>query len=56
MEYITRKDTEKAKLHFNKYILDNYQISIGYDTGFVEGRQYGRGYGGGQAYKEINRN
>lgn len=52
-EYYSREDAEKAMNIINNSILDNRIIRLDWDTGFEEGRQYGRGYSGCQKRDEI---
>ncbi len=53
--YYIRDDAERAISLLNNTYLDNRIIRIDWDTGFVEGRQYGRGWSGAQKRDELNR-
>ena len=48
VEYYSPDDTEAACRYLNNLRLDDRQIRLDRDPGFVEGRQYGRGKSGGQ--------
>lgn len=48
VEYYTRGDAENAMRYINGTRLDDRPIRTDWDTGFIEGRQYGRGKSGGQ--------
>ena len=48
VEYRNRRDAERAVKYLNGTKLDDREIRIDFDWGFVEGRQYGRGKTGGQ--------
>uniref|UniRef100_A0A8C4NCW7 Nuclear cap-binding protein subunit 2 n=1 Tax=Eptatretus burgeri TaxID=7764 RepID=A0A8C4NCW7_EPTBU len=48
VEYYTRADTEHAMRFINGTRLDDRIIRTDWDTGFKEGRQFGRGKTGGQ--------
>lgn len=37
----------------NNTILENRQIRVDWDTGFIDGRQFGRGYSGSQKRDEF---
>lgn len=52
MEYFTRADAEKSVFFLCDMKLDERTIRVDYDTGFEEGRQYGRGKSGGQVRDE----
>lgn len=43
-----RKDAETAVKYLSGLKLDDRPIRVDFDWGFEEGRQYGRGRGGGQ--------
>ena len=53
VEYFTREDAARAVDLLNNTILDNRVIRVDWDPGFVEGRQFGRGYSGGQKRDEF---
>ena len=53
VEYHNRKDAEKAVKYLNGTKLDDREIRIDFDWGFVEGRQFGRGKSGGQVRDEF---
>lgn len=55
VEYYTAEDTEAAIRFLNGMRLDDRQIRVDRDPGFVEGRQYGRGKSGGQVRDEYRR-
>lgn len=46
--YNTRKDAEDAVKYVGGLTLDDRPVRVDFDWGFEEGRQYGRGRGGGQ--------
>ena len=46
--YYTRADAENAVRYINGTRLDDRIIRTDWDAGFIEGRQFGRGKGGGQ--------
>ena len=48
VEYHTREDAADAVKYINGAQLDERPIRVDFDWGFQEGRQYGRGRGGGQ--------
>lgn len=48
VEYYTREDAADAVKYINGAQLDERPIRVDFDWGFQEGRQYGRGRGGGQ--------
>lgn len=52
VEYFTRADAEKSVHYLCDTKLDERTIRVDYDTGFEEGRQYGRGKSGGQVRDE----
>ena len=52
----TREAAEEASQNLNRTIVDTRRIKIDFDIGFSEGRQYGRGYTGGQVIDEFNQN
>lgn len=52
VEYFTRADAEKSVFFLCDMKLDERTIRVDYDTGFEEGRQYGRGKSGGQVRDE----
>jgi hypothetical protein len=51
--YFIREDAERALNLLNNTYLDNRIIRIDIDTGFIEGRQYGRGWSGAQKRDEL---
>ena len=51
--YFTREDAQRAINLLNKTRLDGNVIRVDFDIGFSEGRQYGRGYQGGQVRDEV---
>jgi nuclear cap-binding protein subunit 2 len=53
VEYYTIDDTEAAIRYLNGMKLDDRQVRLDRDPGFVEGRQYGRGKSGGQVRDEY---
>ncbi|XP_037106510.1 nuclear cap-binding protein subunit 2 [Syngnathus acus] len=53
VEYYTRADAENAMRFINGTRLDDRMIRTDWDTGFKEGRQYGRGKSGGQVRDEY---
>ncbi|KAF2359044.1 RNA recognition motif domain [Trinorchestia longiramus] len=53
VEYYTREDAEMCMRYINGTRLDDRIIRSDWDTGFVEGRQYGRGKTGGQVRDEY---
>uniref|UniRef100_UPI00358DFD72 nuclear cap-binding protein subunit 2 isoform X1 n=2 Tax=Myxine glutinosa TaxID=7769 RepID=UPI00358DFD72 len=53
VEYYTRADTEHAMRFINGTRLDDRIIRTDWDTGFKEGRQFGRGKTGGQVRDEY---
>ena len=54
VEYFTRADAANAQNFVNGTKLDSRIIRTDWDIGFIEGRQYGRGKGGGQVYDFHN--
>ena len=48
VEFYTHEEAQVAVQCLNRFELDDEQIRTDWDTGFEEGRQYGRGWGGGQ--------
>ncbi|VDM36769.1 unnamed protein product [Toxocara canis] len=55
VEYYYREDAEDAMRCINATRLDDRIIRTDWDTGFVEGRQYGRGKHGGQVRDEYRK-
>lgn len=53
--YFTREDAQRAVNLLNKTLLDGNVIRVDFDIGFSEGRQYGRGFQGGQVRDEIKK-
>ena len=53
VEYETRDAAELALDCFNAGKVDQRQIRIDWDFGFIWGRQYGRGRSGGQVRDEF---
>lgn len=53
VEYFTHEDSLGAVKYLNSTKLDDRIIQIDRDPGFTEGRQYGRGLGGGQKRDEF---
>ncbi|CAI0385266.1 unnamed protein product [Linum tenue] len=53
--YYSREDTEDAVKYISGTILDDRPIRVDFDWGFQEGRQWGRGRSGGQAWTVIRR-
>ncbi|KAM7388160.1 hypothetical protein PAMP_024358 [Pampus punctatissimus] len=53
VEYYTRADAEHAMRFVNGTRLDDRIIRTDWDTGFKEGRQFGRGKSGGQVRDEY---
>ena len=51
-----RQDAEIIKSTLNGMFLDSRRILIDFDLGFIEGRQYGRGFSGGQVKDEYIQN
>ena len=52
VEYFTREDAKKAIEMLNNFTVGDRRITIDFDLGFHEGREYGRGRRGGQAEEE----
>ena len=52
VEYYRRIDAEKSVKFISNTKLDERTIRVDYDTGFTDGRQYGRGRSGGQVRDE----
>ena len=53
--FYNRQDAQRAIDLLNKTLLDGNVIRVDFDIGFSEGRQYGRGYLGGQVRDEVKR-
>ncbi|XP_072897458.1 nuclear cap-binding protein subunit 2 isoform X3 [Hemitrygon akajei] len=53
VEYYTRADAEHCMRFINGTRLDDRIIRTDWDTGFREGRQFGRGKSGGQVRDEY---
>lgn len=53
VEYMTKESALFAVNALNMCLLDNRQIRVDWDTGFEEGRQYGRGISGSQKRDEL---
>ena len=53
VEYYDRKDAQACVHYINGARLDDRVIRVDWDAGFKEGRQYGRGKGGGQVRDEY---
>ncbi len=53
VEYFIRDEAANAIDQLNNSYLDNRQIRVDWDMGFVEGRQYGRGFSGAQKRDEL---
>jgi len=51
--YFSREDAERAIRLISNTYLDNRIIRVDLDPGFVDGRQFGRGYSGGQKRDEL---
>lgn len=56
IEYYTKEDSEKAINLLDRSELDGREIRVDKDCGFEEGRQYGRGFQGGQKRDEFFKN
>lgn len=56
VEYESHRDSLHAVRYLQDTVLDDREISIDLDSGFVEGRQYGRGYFGGQIQDQDRTN
>ena len=52
--YFAREDAEQAIRLLNGSKIDGNIIRVDFDIGFTEGRQYGRGYRGGQVRDEVS--
>ena len=48
VEFHSREDAGDAVKYINGATLDERPIRVDFDWGFLEGRQFGRGRGGGQ--------
>ena len=55
VEYYTRADAESCMRYVNSTRLDDRLIRTDWDAGFAEGRQFGRGKGGGQVRDEYRK-
>ena len=55
VEYHNRNDAERAVKYLNGTKLDDREIRIDFDGGFLEGRQLGWGWGWGTAFHVTNR-
>ncbi|CAB3977790.1 nuclear cap-binding subunit 2-like [Paramuricea clavata] len=53
VEYYEHEDAENATRYINGTRLDDRIIRTDWDTGFIEGRQFGRGKSGGQIRDEY---
>ena len=53
VEYETRSSAEACVRYLNGTTLDDREIRIDFDWGFVEGREFGRGKSGGQVRDEY---
>ncbi|CAG2107335.1 unnamed protein product, partial [Medioppia subpectinata] len=53
VEYLSREDGLNAMRYVNGTRLDDRIVRTDWDTGFIEGRQYGRGKSGGQVRDEY---
>lgn len=53
--YHTREDAQRAVNLLNQTTLDGNVIRVDFDIGFSEGRQFGRGFLGGQVRDEVKR-
>jgi len=53
VEYQSRESATNAMRYVNGTRLDDRIIRTDWDTGFIEGRQYGRGKSGGQVRDEY---
>jgi hypothetical protein len=51
--YLLREDAERAVNTLNKTMLDLRSIRVDWDTGFEEGRQFGRGWSGAQRRDDM---
>lgn len=54
-EYKSREDAVVAHRQLNGFELHGRLLKADFDIGFKEGRQYGRGFEGGQVMDEIER-
>lgn len=54
VEYCVKEDATRAVNTLNNTMLDNRSIRADWDTGFEEGRQYGRGWSGAQKRDDIS--
>eukprot|EP01080_Neovahlkampfia_damariscottae_P001428 gene1428-12047_t len=55
VEYFERQNVLDAVKYFNGAKIDNRIIHVAIDFGFYEGRQYGRGKGGGAKREEVQK-
>ena len=55
VEYADNGSAKRAVNFLNSSILDSREIRVDWDTGFTEGRQYGRGRNGGQKRDEYKK-
>ena len=55
VEYLDKESAYIAVVSLDHTILDGRTIRVDWDTGFEEGRQYGRGHFGGQKRDELNK-
>ncbi len=53
VEYFFRAEAENAVNLLNNTVLENRPIRVDWDTGFIEGRQFGRGLTGSQKRDEM---
>ena len=53
IEFYTREQAENAVNYYKGFFIDGQKIKLDYDIGFSEGRQFGRGYSGGQVVDEF---
>jgi len=53
VEYASRADAEKCARYMNGTKVDDREIRVDFDWGFVDGREYGRGKSGGQVRDEY---
>ncbi len=56
LEFFDRDSAELAYKYFNNAIFDGKKLKLDFDIGFKEGRQYGRGFSGGQVVDEYKTN
>ena len=54
VEYVSRDSAEVAVSSLDRTVLDGRTIRVDWDTGFKEGRQYGRGQSGAQRRDDFN--